>query len=122
VHLLRDTPTLEVDVSDDGAKVSAFIVGVSLSRCTFTWDDKEKTPVLADLTLDLAPRELHMVVGAVASVRIDCIDYVIINFKALIDVLQGKSSLLMSILRETALVEGTLRVNARKVHAGIRHI
>jgi hypothetical protein len=95
---------------------------VSLSRCTFTWDDEEKTPVLADLTLDLAPRELHLVVGAVASVRIDCIDYAIINFKALIDVLQGKSSLLMSILRETTLVEGTLRVNARKVHAGIRHI
>jgi hypothetical protein len=110
-----------VDVSDDGAKISASIVGVSLRRCIFTWDNKEKTPVLTDLTLDLAPRELHMVVGAVASVRIDYLDYVI-NFKALIDISQGKSSLLMSILRETTLVEGAMHVNAGKVHPGIRHI
>lgn len=54
-----------VDVSDDGVKASA--VQVSLQGCTFAWDDK--TPVLRNITLDLAPGELHMVVGSVASVR-----------------------------------------------------
>ncbi|KAJ7454282.1 P-loop containing nucleoside triphosphate hydrolase protein [Mycena galericulata] len=79
-----------VDVSDDGVKVST--VHVSLKGCTFGWDDK--TQVLHDVTLELAPRELHMVVGSVAS---------------------GKSSLLMSILEETRLVEGVLSVKAHKI-------
>jgi hypothetical protein len=56
---------------------------VSLQGCSFKWEDEAKdkgtdkgtdtptpkAPVLADITLDLAPRALHMVVGAVASVR-----------------------------------------------------
>ncbi|KAJ7138597.1 P-loop containing nucleoside triphosphate hydrolase protein [Mycena filopes] len=67
-------------------------VQVSFEGCAFRWD--EKTEVLRDITLELAPRELHMVVGSVAS---------------------GKSSLLMSILQETLLVEGTLKVQARKI-------
>ncbi|KAJ7833676.1 P-loop containing nucleoside triphosphate hydrolase protein [Mycena leptocephala] len=58
------------------------------------WDDKDQMPVLTDITLNLSPHELHMVVGSVAS---------------------GKSSLLMSILGETTLVEGTFRVNAPKI-------
>ncbi|KAJ7664769.1 P-loop containing nucleoside triphosphate hydrolase protein [Mycena rosella] len=79
-----------VDVSEDGVKVST--VQVSLKGCTFGWDDK--TQVLRDITLELAPRELHMVVGSVAS---------------------GKSSLLMSILDETRLVDGVLAVKAHKI-------
>ncbi|KAJ7203983.1 P-loop containing nucleoside triphosphate hydrolase protein [Mycena rebaudengoi] len=79
-----------VDVSDDGVKASA--VQVSLQGCTFAWDDK--TPVLRNITLDLAPGELHMVVGSVAS---------------------GKSSLLMSILEEMKLIEGVLKVKAGKI-------
>ncbi|KAJ7139196.1 P-loop containing nucleoside triphosphate hydrolase protein [Mycena epipterygia] len=86
----RDSDADLVDVSDDGVKVST--VQVSLKGCTFGWDDK--TQVLHDITLDLAPRELHMVVGSVAS---------------------GKSSLLMSILEETRLVEGVLKVKAHKI-------
>jgi ABC-type multidrug transport system fused ATPase/permease subunit len=54
-----------VDVSADGGKES--VVEVSLKGCTFAWD--EKTDVLKDITLELVPRELHMVVGSVASVR-----------------------------------------------------
>ncbi|KAJ6470696.1 ABC transporter type 1, transmembrane domain-containing protein [Mycena vulgaris] len=82
-----------VDVSEDGVKVSTVsTVEVSLKGCTFAWDDK--TQVLHDTTLDLSPRELHMVVGSVAS---------------------GKSSLLMSILGETRLVEGILKVKAHKI-------
>ncbi|KAJ7899195.1 P-loop containing nucleoside triphosphate hydrolase protein [Mycena olivaceomarginata] len=76
-----------VDVSVDGVKEST----VSLKGCTFAWDDN--TNVLKDITLELAPRELHMVVGSVAS---------------------GKSSLLMSILEETRLVEGKIKVKAHK--------
>ncbi|KAF8145129.1 P-loop containing nucleoside triphosphate hydrolase protein [Mycena galopus ATCC 62051] len=76
-----------VDVSIDGVKEST----VSLKGCTFAWDDK--TNVLKDITLELAPRELHMVVGSVAS---------------------GKSTLLMSILEETRLVEGKIKVKANK--------
>ncbi|KAJ7653006.1 P-loop containing nucleoside triphosphate hydrolase protein [Mycena rosella] len=86
----QDSVDALVDVSDDGAKVST--VQVSLKGCTFGWDDK--TQVLRDITLELVPRELHMVVGSVAS---------------------GKSSLLMSILGETRLVEGVLAVKARKI-------
>ncbi|KAJ7737650.1 P-loop containing nucleoside triphosphate hydrolase protein [Mycena olivaceomarginata] len=78
------------DVDADGLKESG--VEVSLTGCTFAWDDK--TYVLRDITLQLAPRELHMVVGSVAS---------------------GKSSLLMSILQETTLVEGTVRVKAPRI-------
>ncbi|KAF8205875.1 hypothetical protein K438DRAFT_1963648 [Mycena galopus ATCC 62051] len=52
-----------VDVSVDGVKKSS--VEVSLNGCTFAWDDK--THVLRDITLDLVPRELHMIVGSVAS-------------------------------------------------------
>ncbi|KAJ6596244.1 P-loop containing nucleoside triphosphate hydrolase protein [Mycena vulgaris] len=82
-----------VDVSEDGVKVSSVsTVQVSLNGCTFAWDDK--TQVLHDTTLDLSPRELHMVVGSVAS---------------------GKSSLLMSILGETRLIEGVLKVKAHKI-------
>ncbi|KAJ7653017.1 P-loop containing nucleoside triphosphate hydrolase protein [Mycena rosella] len=81
-----------IDVSDDGAKVCFPTAQVSLKGCTFGWDDK--TQVLRDVTLELAPLELHMVVGSVAS---------------------GKSSLLMSILGETRLVEGVLAVKARKI-------
>ncbi|KAJ6550467.1 P-loop containing nucleoside triphosphate hydrolase protein [Mycena vulgaris] len=77
-----------VDVSVDGVKKST----VSLKGCTFAWDDK--TNVLKDITLELAPRELHMIVGSVAS---------------------GKSSLLMSILEETRLVEGKIKVKVHKV-------
>ncbi|KAF8149760.1 hypothetical protein K438DRAFT_1988782 [Mycena galopus ATCC 62051] len=76
-----------VDVNVDGVKEST----VSLKGCTFAWDDK--TNVLKDITLELAPRELHMVVGSVAS---------------------GKSTLLMSILEETRLVEGKIKVKANK--------
>ncbi|KAJ7764164.1 P-loop containing nucleoside triphosphate hydrolase protein [Mycena maculata] len=83
-----------VDVSEgeDGIKVSTSTVHVSLKGCAFGWDDK--TRVLSGITLELAPRELHMVVGSVAS---------------------GKSSLLMSILGETRLVEGSLEVKAHKI-------
>ncbi|KAJ7505071.1 P-loop containing nucleoside triphosphate hydrolase protein [Mycena galericulata] len=80
-----------VDVSNAGVKVHP-TVKVSLHGCTFGWDDK--TRVLHDVSLDLAPRELHMVVGPVAS---------------------GKSSLLMSILGETRLVEGISEVKAHKI-------
>ncbi|KAJ7827386.1 P-loop containing nucleoside triphosphate hydrolase protein [Mycena leptocephala] len=97
-----------VDVSDDGSAKIPPTVEVSLQGCSFKWEDEAKdkgtdkgtdtptpkAPVLADITLTLASRELHMVVGAVAS---------------------GKSSLLMSILGETTLVEGTVRVDARRV-------
>jgi ATP-binding cassette subfamily C (CFTR/MRP) protein 1 len=55
-----------IDASDDVVKVST--VQVSLYGCTFGWD--EKTQVLHDVTLELAPRELHMVVGSVASVSV----------------------------------------------------
>ncbi|KAF7364178.1 hypothetical protein MSAN_01077100 [Mycena sanguinolenta] len=77
---------------DTGFKQSS-VVEVSLDKCTFAWDDK--TPVLRDITLELAPRELHMVVGSVAS---------------------GKSSLLMSILQETILVGGSMTVKAQKAY------
>ncbi|KAJ7110721.1 P-loop containing nucleoside triphosphate hydrolase protein [Mycena crocata] len=86
---IRETADL-VDVSDGAPK--ALDVEVSLKGCTFAWD--EKTHVLEDITLELAPRSLHMVVGSVAS---------------------GKSSLLMSILEETMLVQGTLRIKAHKI-------
>ncbi|KAJ7734086.1 P-loop containing nucleoside triphosphate hydrolase protein [Mycena metata] len=79
-----------VDLSDSPAKDAT--VQVSLEGCTFSWDDK--TQVLHDITLNLSPCELHMVVGSVAS---------------------GKSSLLMSILQETILVQGTVKVNAHKI-------
>ncbi|KAJ7676688.1 P-loop containing nucleoside triphosphate hydrolase protein [Mycena polygramma] len=79
-------PTVVVE-GETGAEVE-----VSMKGCTFAWD--EKTHVLKDVSLELVPRELHMVVGSVAS---------------------GKSSLLMSILEETKLVEGTVRVRARKI-------
>ncbi|KAJ6526464.1 P-loop containing nucleoside triphosphate hydrolase protein [Mycena capillaripes] len=79
-----------VAVSADGVKEST--VEVSLKRCTFAWDDK--THILKDISLELAPRELHMVVGSVAS---------------------GKSTLLMSILGETTLVAGTVKVKANKI-------
>ncbi|KAJ7364775.1 P-loop containing nucleoside triphosphate hydrolase protein, partial [Mycena albidolilacea] len=84
---------VEVDLVDgraDGGKES--VVEVLLKECTFGWD--EKTEVLKDITLELVPRELHMVVGSVAS---------------------GKSSLLMSILQETMLKEGMVKVNAHKI-------
>ncbi|KAJ7747845.1 P-loop containing nucleoside triphosphate hydrolase protein [Mycena metata] len=112
---LSAAPTL-VDVSigdEDGvAKASAGSPSVSLSLdgtadevalegCTFTWEAKDlaktataTTPVLKDITLKLVPRKLHMVVGSVAS---------------------GKSSLLMSILGETTLVEGTVKVDAHRI-------
>ena len=54
-----------VDASVNGVKEST--VEVSMKGCTFAWDDK--TDVLKDITLELVPRELHMVVGSVASVR-----------------------------------------------------
>ncbi|KAJ6527173.1 hypothetical protein B0H19DRAFT_1084217 [Mycena capillaripes] len=101
----QETPNLvDVTVGENGAaKVSTSTVEVSMEGCTFTWDDKttDKAPVLQDIMLALAPCALHMVVGSVAS---------------------GKSSLLMSILGETALVGGTMKVQARKViHAcGLR--
>ncbi|KAJ6527114.1 P-loop containing nucleoside triphosphate hydrolase protein [Mycena capillaripes] len=94
----QETPNLvDVSVGEDGAaKVSTSIVEVTMEGCAFTWDDKsnDKAPVLQDITLALAPCALHMVVGSVAS---------------------GKSSLLMSILGETALVGGTMKVRARKI-------
>ncbi|KAJ7164516.1 P-loop containing nucleoside triphosphate hydrolase protein [Mycena filopes] len=123
-------PTL-VDVSvgyDDGTAVKSVSlaapgeVEVALEGCTFRWDAAEKVvkdtdnnkaivvvadadatpsppapptpPVLRDITLHLVPRELHMVVGSVAS---------------------GKSSLLMSILGETTLVEGSVKVDAPRI-------
>ena len=55
-----------IDGLDDVVKVST--VQVSLQRCTFGWD--EKTQVLHDVTIDLAPGELHLVVGSVASVSV----------------------------------------------------
>ncbi|KAJ7036384.1 P-loop containing nucleoside triphosphate hydrolase protein [Mycena alexandri] len=79
-----------IDVSD--SRVKDATVQVSLEGCTFSWDDK--TQVLHDITLNLSPCALHMVVGAVAS---------------------GKSTLLMSILQETILVEGALKVKAQKI-------
>ncbi|KAJ7747833.1 P-loop containing nucleoside triphosphate hydrolase protein [Mycena metata] len=109
------SPTLvdvSIGVEDDVAKASASAPSVSLSLdgtadevvlegCTFTWEakDTDKTatatpPVLKDITLKLVPRKLHMVVGSVAS---------------------GKSSLLMSILGETTLVEGTVKVDAHRI-------
>ncbi|KAJ7164505.1 P-loop containing nucleoside triphosphate hydrolase protein [Mycena filopes] len=105
------SPTL-VDVTVGAAKVSAAPsvsaasleetpAEVVLEGCTFRWDVQEKDtsevttpPVLKDITLGLVPRQLHMVVGSVAS---------------------GKSSLLMSILGETTLVEGTVKVDARRI-------
>ncbi|KAF7338983.1 hypothetical protein MVEN_01974500 [Mycena venus] len=84
-----------VDVSIDSDGVKESTVEVSLKGCTFAWEDKTKSNnVLKDITLELAPRELHMVVGSVAS---------------------GKSSLLMSILEETTLVTGTVKVKAHKI-------
>jgi hypothetical protein len=94
-----------VDVSVDGVKEST----VSLKGCTFAWDDN--TNVLKDITLELAPRELHMVVGSVASVKL------LLHFRLptiLINMSQEKSSLLMSILEETRLVEGKVKVKAHK--------
>ncbi|KAJ7186396.1 P-loop containing nucleoside triphosphate hydrolase protein [Mycena filopes] len=91
----------------DAAKASSSETNleVELERCTFTWDAETKedhdsttpsttAPVLKDITLRLAPRELHMVVGSVAS---------------------GKSSLLMSILGETTLVQGRMAVEASRI-------
>ncbi|KAJ7803443.1 P-loop containing nucleoside triphosphate hydrolase protein [Mycena olivaceomarginata] len=111
-----------VDVSVDGVKEST----VSLKGCTFAWDDN--TNVLKDITLELAPRELHMVVGSVASIQWDD------NTNVLKDITlelaprelhmvvgSGKSSLLMLILEETRLVEGKIKVKAHKassVHTG----
>ncbi|KAK7045035.1 P-loop containing nucleoside triphosphate hydrolase protein [Favolaschia claudopus] len=81
-------------------------VEVSMKGCSFAWDDAAEVkpgvpapatvliPVLKDITMELVPGELHMVVGSVAS---------------------GKSSLLMSILGETTRVEGSVRVRARKI-------
>ncbi|KAJ6524323.1 P-loop containing nucleoside triphosphate hydrolase protein [Mycena capillaripes] len=92
-----ETPELvDVSVGEEGGKVSvsASSVEVFLEGCTFSWDDKTKVPVLQDITLALAPCALHMVVGSVAS---------------------GKSSLLMSLLGETPLVEGAMKVTARKI-------
>ncbi|KAJ7164480.1 hypothetical protein C8R46DRAFT_313109 [Mycena filopes] len=124
-------PTL-VDVSvgeDDGTTAKALSVSasfgaevdVALEGCTFRWDAAEKVvkdadnkavvvavdadatpptpatptpPVLRDITLRLVPRQLHMVVGSVAS---------------------GKSSLLMSILGETTLVAGSVKVDAQRI-------
>ncbi|KAJ7624899.1 P-loop containing nucleoside triphosphate hydrolase protein [Roridomyces roridus] len=77
-----ETPAPLVDLDD-----RTFIKG-----CTFGWDDS--TPVLHGIDLELSPRELHMVVGSVAS---------------------GKSSLIMSLLGETKLFEGVMKVNAPKV-------
>ncbi|KAF7360011.1 hypothetical protein MVEN_00728700 [Mycena venus] len=88
--VLPEAALVDVSAEGDGFKEPA--VEVSLKGCTFAWDDK--TNVLRDITLELVPRELHMVVGSVAS---------------------GKSSLLMSILEETMLVEGTVKVNAHKI-------
>ncbi|KAJ7149444.1 P-loop containing nucleoside triphosphate hydrolase protein [Mycena crocata] len=84
-----DTTNL-VDASD--GTTETLDVEVSLKGCTFAWDEKAHT--LEDITLELVPCSLHMVVGSVAS---------------------GKSSLLMSILEETRLVQGTLRVKAHKI-------
>lgn len=65
-----ENPELLVDVSveEDTAKVSVAPVEVLMQGCTFTWDDKTKAPVLSDITIELVPRALHMVVGSVASV------------------------------------------------------
>ncbi|KAJ6492691.1 hypothetical protein DFH09DRAFT_1290842 [Mycena vulgaris] len=96
-HHLQTSELVDVsDSSTDGGRVSTSTAGVkvSLKKCTFAWDDNHKTPVLDDTTLDLVPRELHMVVGSVAS---------------------GKSSLLLSILGETRLLGGILKVKARKI-------
>ncbi|KAJ7031461.1 P-loop containing nucleoside triphosphate hydrolase protein [Mycena alexandri] len=91
--------TPSVSLSLDGTAAAE----VALEGCSFKWDaqDKDKTatatatpPVLKDITLKLVPRKLHMVVGSVAS---------------------GKSSLLMSILGETTLVEGTVKVDAHRI-------
>ncbi|KAJ7717538.1 P-loop containing nucleoside triphosphate hydrolase protein [Mycena maculata] len=62
-----------------------------IKGCAFGWDDK--TRVLSGITLELAPRELHMVVGS-------C---------------QWKIESPMSILGETRLVEGSLEVKAHKI-------
>ncbi|KAF8184562.1 hypothetical protein K438DRAFT_2020317 [Mycena galopus ATCC 62051] len=83
-----------VDVDNGSAKTST--VEVSLKGCTFKWESE--TSVLSDITLELVPRELHIVVGSVAS---------------------GKSSLLMSILEETTLVEGMVKVRAKKIALSI---
>ncbi|KAJ7753658.1 P-loop containing nucleoside triphosphate hydrolase protein, partial [Mycena maculata] len=74
----------------DSVSGSPATVHVSLKGCAFGWDDKATARVLSDVTLDMAPGELHMVVGSVAS---------------------GKSSLLMSILGETRLVEGSFEAH-----------
>ncbi|KAJ7079446.1 P-loop containing nucleoside triphosphate hydrolase protein [Mycena belliarum] len=81
-----------VDVSLDGANPAEG--QVALRGCTFAWDETPESRVLHGVTLALAPRALHMVVGAVAS---------------------GKSSLLMSLLGETRLVEGDFAVLAHKI-------
>ncbi|KAK7017726.1 P-loop containing nucleoside triphosphate hydrolase protein [Favolaschia claudopus] len=86
------TSTLNGDLSSSAGKESD--VEVSMKGCTFTWDEKAAAPVLRDVTLEVVPGELHMVVGSVAS---------------------GKSSLLMSILEETKLVEGKANIRARKI-------
>ncbi|KAK7008519.1 hypothetical protein R3P38DRAFT_2643731 [Favolaschia claudopus] len=85
-------------------------VEVSMKECSFAWDSDAEVkphvpgpatsalvnpiPVLKDITMEVVPGELHMVVGSVAS---------------------GKSSLLMSILGEMTRVEGSVRVRARKI-------
>ncbi|KAK7018259.1 P-loop containing nucleoside triphosphate hydrolase protein [Favolaschia claudopus] len=87
------TSTLNGNDSNSATKEAD--VEVSMQGCTFTWDGKAAAPpVLRDVTLELVPGELHMVVGSVAS---------------------GKSSLLMSILEETKLVEGKVNIRARKI-------
>ncbi|KAJ7219642.1 hypothetical protein C8J57DRAFT_1537182 [Mycena rebaudengoi] len=85
----RDVADL-VDVSIDGNGVKESTVEISLKECTFAWEDKPKSHnILKDITLKLAPRELGRSTG--------------------------KSSLLMSILEETTLVTGTVKVKAHKI-------
>ncbi|KAF7344066.1 p-loop containing nucleoside triphosphate hydrolase protein [Mycena venus] len=87
---------IDADLGNDRADADVGVkdtsVEVSLVGCTFAWEDR--TNVLTDITLKLVPRELHMVVGSVAS---------------------GKSSLLMSILEETTLIRGMVKVKAQKI-------
>ncbi|KAF8191030.1 ABC transporter type 1, transmembrane domain-containing protein [Mycena galopus ATCC 62051] len=90
------------------AAVEESTVEVSMKGCTFAWD--AKTQVLRNIRLALAPHELHMVVGSVASVKL-----LLRSFHDAADVSQGKSSLLMSILGETALMEGRAEVKAHKI-------
>lgn len=67
-YSLQIPELVDVSVGEDTAKVSVPSADVSLDGCTFSWDDKTKAPVLQDITLELAPRALHMIVGSVASV------------------------------------------------------